>query len=94
MRSMQIFVFVFDLLIALYYVYQMPVWDSIKSKFPFFQYDSKVVEEADCSSFLLSLLLVLLSKVSLIRFINIGTCTFDRYCDREPEYKEHFEYCN
>jgi hypothetical protein len=64
MRSMQIFVFIFDTLIALYYVYQMPVWDFVKNKFPFFQYDSKVVEEADCSSFLLSMLLIVLSKVS------------------------------
>ena len=43
MRSMQIFVFIFDLLIALYYVYQMPFWDFVKQKFPFFQYDSKDV---------------------------------------------------
>ena len=66
MRSMQIFVFIFDSLVALYYVYQMPVWDFVKNKFPFFQYDSKVVEEADCSSFLLSMLLIVLSKVSYL----------------------------
>jgi hypothetical protein len=64
MKNMQIFVFIFDSLVALYYVYQLPMWDFVKSKFPFFQYDSKVVEESDCSSFLLSVLLILLSKVS------------------------------
>ena len=33
---MQWFVLVFDTLVILYYVYQMPVWDCVKSKFPFF----------------------------------------------------------
>jgi len=36
MKNMQIFVFIFDSLVALYYVYQMPYWDFIKNKFPFF----------------------------------------------------------
>ena len=65
MKNMQIFVFIFDTLVALYYVYQMPFWDFVKNKFPFFQYDSKSAEESDCSSFLLNLLLIFLSKVSL-----------------------------
>ncbi len=69
MKNMQIFVFIFDSLFALYYVYQWPAWDCVKNKFPFFQYDSKVVEEPDCSSFLLSMLLILLSKVSSIKVI-------------------------
>ena len=40
------------------------IWDFIKKKFPYFQYDSKVVEEPDCASFLLHMLMMLLSKVS------------------------------
>lgn len=36
MKNMQIFVFIFDTLAALYYIYQMPFWDFIKDKFPFF----------------------------------------------------------
>lgn len=36
MKNMQIFVFIFDTLVALYYVYQMPFWDFVKDKFPFF----------------------------------------------------------
>ena len=64
MLNMQTFIFLFDSLIAFYYVYQLPCWDRVKNKFPFFQYDSKVVEEPDCSSLILHVLLVFLSKVS------------------------------
>lgn len=65
MIRMQNFTFIFDTIAALYYVYQMPVWDYFKRKFPFFQYDSKIVEEPDLASFILHFLIVLLSKVSL-----------------------------
>jgi len=63
-RSMQRFVFLFDLLIMFYYVYLWPAWDGIKKKFPFFQYESKVVEKPDCSNLFLTVLFVLLTKVS------------------------------
>ena len=64
MKNMQIFVFCFDLGVALYYLYQWPIWDSLKAKFPYFQYESKVVDKPDCSSLLLNILFVFLSKVS------------------------------
>ena len=36
MRKMQCFTFAFDTLVAAFYVYQSPIWDGIKRKFPFF----------------------------------------------------------
>merc|ERR1712127_1039924 len=62
LTRMQNFVFFFDTVYAPYFVYQLPLWDRLKAKFPFFQYESKVVEEPDCASLLLHVLLVLLSK--------------------------------
>lgn len=43
----------------------MPVWDCIKEKFPFFQYESKSAEKADCTTLLLNVMFNLISKVSL-----------------------------
>ena len=63
---MQYFVFSFDSLVMLYYIYQMPFWDSIKSKFPFFQYEAKTAEKADCTNLLLTIMFNCISKVSLI----------------------------
>ena len=69
---MQYFVLVFDLLVMMYYIYQMPVWDCIKNKFPFFQYEAKTAEKADCTNFLLSVMFILISKVS---FSTLSKCT-------------------
>ena len=60
----QWFVFAFDSLVMLYYIYQWPVWDCIKSKFPFFQYEAKTSEKADCTNLLLTIMFDLISKVS------------------------------
>jgi hypothetical protein len=64
--NLQVFVFVFDLLVAAYYVYNFPVWDKIKSRFVYFQYESKPVERQDCSNLFLQTLFIILSKVSVI----------------------------
>ena len=61
---MQYFVFCFDTLVMCYYIYQMPMWDCIKSKFPFFQYEAKTAEKADCTNLLLSIMFNCISKVS------------------------------
>ena len=61
---MQWFVFAFDALAILYYVYQWPVWDCIKEKFPFFSYEAKTSEKADCTTLLLNIMFNLISKVS------------------------------
>ena len=61
---MQWFVFSFDALVLLYYIYQWPVWDCIKAKFPFFQYEAKTSEKADCTNLLLTVMFDLISKVS------------------------------
>ena len=61
---MQWFVFVFDCLSMLYYIYQWPIWDCIKEKFPFFQYEAKTSEKADCATLLLNIMFNLISKVS------------------------------
>ena len=66
---MQWFVFAFDSLVMLYYIYQMPFWDCIKNKFPFFQYEAKTTEKADCTNLLLTIMFDLISKVSSI-FLN------------------------
>jgi len=57
MKDMQIFVFVFDMLVGLYYFFQMPLFDFIRNHFVFLKYETKGNEDADCSSFLLSMLL-------------------------------------
>ena len=61
---MQWFVFSFDALVLLYYIYQWPVWDCIKAKFPFFQYEAKTSEKADCTNLLLTVMFDMISKVS------------------------------
>ena len=61
---MQYFVLSFDSLVLLYYIYQMPFWDYIKSKFPFFQYEAKTAEKADCTNLLLTIMFNCISKVS------------------------------
>ena len=42
----------------------MPIWDCVKSKFPFFQYEAKTAEKADCTNLLLSIMFACISKVS------------------------------
>jgi hypothetical protein len=36
MSNMQIFVFLFDFCVALYYTTQWPIWDNLKKKLPLF----------------------------------------------------------
>ena len=36
MINLQVFVLIFDILVALYYIYNWNVWDSIKNKFVYF----------------------------------------------------------
>ena len=62
---MQYFVLSFDSLVMLYIVYQLPLWDCVKSKFPFFQYEAKTAEKADCTNLLLTIMFICISKVSL-----------------------------
>lgn len=64
MEAMQALVLIFDGLVALYYVFQWPVWDGLKARFST-QYETKVMEKPDCSSLVLNVLFVFLSKVSL-----------------------------
>ena len=64
MQRMQVFVFIFDNMVALYFVYMMPIWDSIKNKFPFFAYDYKIVDKPDCANFVLAAMMQCMSKVS------------------------------
>ena len=64
MKSMQTLVFSFDLILALYYVFQWPLLDGLKRRFPFFSADLKTIEKADCSNLLLMIIFYLLSKVS------------------------------
>ena len=65
MSSMQTLVFSFDLILALYYVFQWPLLDGLKRKFPFFSADLKTIEKADCSNLLLMIIFYCLSKVSI-----------------------------
>ena len=51
--NLQVFVFVFDLLVAVYYVYNFPVWDRFKARLVYFQYETKPVERQDCSNLFL-----------------------------------------
>ena len=62
---MQWFVFAFDGACLLYYIYQWPIWDCIKEKFPFFQYEAQSSEKADCTTLLLNVMFNLISKVSI-----------------------------
>ena len=62
---MQWFVFAFDGVCLLYYIYQWPIWDCIKEKFPFFQYEAQSSEKADCTTLLLNVMFNLISKVSI-----------------------------
>ena len=65
---MQYFVLSFDSFVFLYYIYQWPAWDFIKSKFPFFQYEAKTAEKADCTNLLLTIMFCSISKVSSMTF--------------------------
>ncbi len=64
--NLQMFVIAFDTLVALYYLYNFPLWDKIKAKFVYFQYETKPVEKQDCSNLFLQTLFILLSKVKII----------------------------
>ena len=62
MRSMQLLVFSFDLVMMIYYIFTFPIWDSCKKHMPLFQTDLKTIEKADCSNLMLMIIFVLLSK--------------------------------
>ena len=64
MKSMQTLVFSFDLILVFYYMFQWPILDGLKRRFPFFSSDLKTIEKADCSNLLLMIIFYLLSKVS------------------------------
>ncbi|CDW78560.1 UNKNOWN [Stylonychia lemnae] len=68
MLKLQSFVLLFDLFVGIYYIYQWPLWDKIKSKFVYYQYEARTAEKQDCSNLFLSILFILLSKVSIIIF--------------------------
>ena len=59
---MQWFVFAFDGVCLLYYIYQWPIWDCIKEKFPFFQYEAQSSEKADCTTLLLNVMFNLIDN--------------------------------
>ena len=88
---MQWFVFSFDALVCLYYIYQWPVWDCIKSKFPFFQYEAKTSEKADCTNLLLTVMFDLISKVSYpnIYQIILGTRSWNHPFYQLSLQKQH-----
>ena len=70
---MQYFVLVFDCLVMVYYIYQLPFWDCIKSKFPFFQYEAKTAEKADCTNYLLTVMFIIISKVSTVQIYHLSS---------------------
>ena len=76
---MQWFVFAFDALVIVYYIYQWPIWDCIKSKFPFFQYEAKTSEKADCTNLLLTVMFDLISKVSFSKILKVHLGTRPRH---------------
>src|SRR5437879_3794177 len=51
--DLQVFIFIFDLLVALYYIYHWPLWDKIKIKFVYYKYEAQPVEKQDCSNLFL-----------------------------------------
>jgi hypothetical protein len=65
MVKMQVFVFVFDLLILCYYVYQNPIWDGLKSRFPALAYEWKSNQAPECTNVFILCFGILMSKVSL-----------------------------
>jgi hypothetical protein len=62
--NLQIFIFIFDAVVALYYIYNWPIWDGIKKKFVYYQFEATQVEKQDISSLLLNTVFVILTKVS------------------------------
>ena len=67
LTNLQVFVFLFDLCVALYFVYQWPVWDKIKAKFVYYQYEAQPVEKQDFSNLFLTTMFIILSKVRHMR---------------------------
>jgi len=80
MVKMQVFVFVFDILILMYYVYQNPIWDNIKANIPAMAYEWKSNQEPECTSVVIICMMILFSKVSytLIK-VSTGTCVINDY---------------
>ena len=64
MVKMQVFVFVFDLIMLMYYVYQNPIWDGLKSRFPALAYEWKSNQAPECSNVFILCFGILMSKVS------------------------------
>ena len=62
---MQLLVLCYDSAAALYYLYQLPIWDAWKNTLQIkLIYENKDLKQsnADCSSVLLSIMLIMLSK--------------------------------
>eukprot|EP00347_Sterkiella_histriomuscorum_P009330 403341622 len=85
---LQTFVFIFDALVAVYFIYHWSFWDKIKNKFVYFQYEARVAEKSDCSNLFLSMLFIILSKgVALGTLIAVFTLTVTEIDKINNEYK-------
>ena len=62
--NLQVFVFLFDFFVALYYVYYWPIWNRFKKRFVYYQYEAKPLEKQDMSSLLLNTVFIVMTKVS------------------------------
>lgn len=83
MVKMQLFVFFFDLVVLMYYVYQNPFWDSLKAKFPALAYEWKSNQAPDCSTVFILCFGILMSKVNPTTFnTSVGTRDFNDPNDR------------
>lgn len=67
--NLQLFVFLFDAVVALYYIYHWPMWDKIKKNFVYYQYEAQPLERQDMSSLLLSTVFVVMTKVNFMILI-------------------------
>ena len=61
--NLQVFIFAFDVCVALYYVYNWPIWDGIKKRFVYYQYEAQPCEKQDMSSLLLNTVFIVMTKV-------------------------------
>lgn len=61
--NLQVFIFCFDTLVALYYVYNWPVWNTFKTKYVYYQFEAQPVEKQGFSSLLLTTVFIVLTKV-------------------------------
>jgi hypothetical protein len=47
--GLQVFIFMFDLTVCLYYMYHWPLWNGFKHRFVYYQYESQPVDKQGCS---------------------------------------------